>query len=275
MFIKDIIKTDKIIKILPNESLHYTLAKLSSSHDAAFVFSEDNKYLGVINPYYCLIKSSYPGNAKVEHCLYHAPKVHINYSMKKIIQLFTESKIHYLPTFDENDKFLGIISARHILSQFRHNPIFRVKVSDIIKNKNRPLIIINENDSIGAAISTFKLSRLSKLVVVGEDLKLKGILSYYDLIAYLVAPKTSPGRGEREGNKINFYHFKVKNFAKTYVVALTVEHLLSEVIIHILDKKIGSVVIVDCERHPIGIITTRDILKFFIQQRGFFYRFFK
>ncbi len=260
MSLQDIIKTTNIIKILPSENLSSALAKLSTSHDAAFVFTPENQYLGVINPYYCLIKSSYPGNAKAEHCLYHAPKVHIDYSLSKVADLFMQSKVHYLPVFDKEDHFLGIISARHILSQFHSLPIFNMKLKDAIRKKSHPLTVIYEDDNVSTAINIFKNSRLSKLIVVGKDFKLKGILSYYDLIAYLVVPKNSP-------EKISFFRQKVKLFAKTYVLALSAERQLSDVVRLILEKKIGSVIVIDETRHPIGIITTKDLLRFFITEQ--------
>jgi acetoin utilization protein AcuB len=266
MSLRDILKTDKIIRILPNESLHGALAKLSSSHDAAFVFSEDKKYLGVINPYYCLIKSSYPGNAKVAHCLYHAPRVRINYSLTKIAELFIESKIHYLPVFDEADHFLGIISARRLLSRLKGDLQFKVKIDELLKMKKKPLSVIFDEDTAATALALFKSTKFSKLVVTDRDLKLKGILSYFDLIYYLTLPKTSPQAGEREGDKISFYHHKVKTFMKSYVLTLTGDRLLSDALHLILTKKIGSVVILGEKKHPVGIITTRDLLRFFIQQ---------
>ncbi len=260
MSLQDIIKTNNIVRILPWENLSSALTKLSTSHDAAFVFTPENKYLGVINPYYCLIKSSYPGNAKVEHCLYHAPRVRINHPLTKVASLFMQSKIHYLPVFDVEDHFLGIISARHILSQFHALPVFKTSITRALKYKNHPMIVIYENDSVATAINIFKQSKVSKLIVVSRDLKLKGILSHYDLIAYLVAPKNSP-------EKISFYHQPVKLFAKTYVLTLSPEHTLADVIKLILEKRIGSVVVVDKTRHPIGIITTKDLLRFFINEQ--------
>ncbi|MDO8610588.1 MAG: CBS domain-containing protein [bacterium] len=260
MSITDIIKTQNIITITSNETLSSALAKLSTSHDAAFLFSPENKYLGVINPYYCLIKSSYPGNAKVEHCLYHAPKIHTNFSISKIAELFIESKIHYLPVFDDKEHFTGIISARHLLSQFQDLPMFNVKISELLKQKKGRLAMIDENELVTSAVNEFKITKYSKLVVIGKDLKLKGILSYYDLISYLVAPK----KGQRSGDKYGLTHQKVKNFAKSYVLTLSSDKTLHEVIKMILTKKIGSVVVIDSTKHPIGIITTKDILRFFI-----------
>lgn len=261
-----LIRTDNIIRISPNETLSSALAKLSSSHDAAFVFSDDNKFLGVINPYYCLIKSSYPGNAKVEHCVYHPPKLHFNYPLAKVADSFIQSKIHYLPVFDDKERFKGIISARYLISAFQLHPIFHVPIQTILKEKKKPIATVDENDSIASAINEFKKTKLSKLIVVTKDLKLKGILTYYDLITYLINPKDHPGQGQREGLKTNALHQKVKNFAKSFVFTVSPQNSLSDVVKFILTKSIGSVIVVDQNKRPIGIITTKDILRYFISQ---------
>lgn len=257
---------NEVLRISPDESLASALSKLTTSHDAGFVFSDDNRFMGVVNPYYDLIRSSYPGNAKVENCLFHPPHIKSEYSMSKIAKLLIESKIHYLPVFDDKNEFEGIISARRILDQFKDSPIFHIKISEFIQNKNKTLVTVSQDELISTAIHLFKTTKLSKLIVISKDMKLKGILSYYDLISYLIAPKNGEHRGDRVGNKVNFYNQKIRNFVKTYVLTLSSSHLLSDALYMILDKKIGSVVIVDDERHPIGILTTRDFLRLLIKE---------
>ena len=115
MNLLDAVKTKNIIKISLEDSLSSALSHLSSSHDAAFIFDDKKKFVGVINPYHALIHASYPGNAKVAHCLFHPPRVKRNFSISKVAQLFIESKLHYLPVFDERDEFIGITSARRLL----------------------------------------------------------------------------------------------------------------------------------------------------------------
>ncbi|MBI3366054.1 CBS domain-containing protein [Candidatus Roizmanbacteria bacterium] len=266
MSLQGIIKTNNIIRIALDDNLASALSKLRTSHDSAFLFNDKEQFVGLVNPYYCLIKSSYPGNAKVEHCVYHPPKIYIDYSVEKTAELLIESKIHYLPIFDRQEHFVGIISARRLMQHFRSNPALKIKIKDILKHKNRPLSLIFEDDTVQRAVNLFKLTKHSKLIVVNKNEKLKGILSYYDLISYLVAPKKTEKRGEREGNKVNFYHHKVKNFSKSYVLTLSLEDTLDKAINLIIDKRIGSIVIVDEKRYPVGIITTRDLLRFFIQK---------
>lgn len=262
----NIIKTENIIRVTPSDTLSTALSRLTTSHDAAFVFSDEQKFMGLINPYYCLIQSSYPGNAKVEHCLFHPPKIKINYPLDKTINLIIQSKVHYLPVFDDLEKFLGIISSRHLLDALKDDARLKFTIDDVLSKKKRPLLTIYEDDPISTAISLFKQYKVSKLIVINKDLKLKGILSYYDLIYFLIMPKERLHPGEREGNKIAFYNQKVKNFAKSYVLTLNKQDQMSSALKLILDKKIGSVVIVDEGRRPVGIITTRDFLNLIIGQ---------
>lgn len=256
----DFLKVKNIIKIDPEETLSSALSYLGSSHDAAFVFSDTDKFLGVVNPYHCLIKNSHPGNAKVEHCIFHAPRIRTRYSPAKIAQLMIESKVHYLPVFDDQEKFTGIVSARHILNQFRNSKLFNIRIGDFLLSKNQPLVTIMEGELISHAINMFKTRKISKLVVINKDLKLRGIITYYDVINFLVAPRKKGHKGDRKGDRLSFQYQQVKNFSKTYVLTLYPENTLKDAINFILEKEIGSVVVIDKDKHPIGIITTRDFL---------------
>lgn len=270
MRLLNILKENDIIKVSPEDHLSKVLSKLSTSHDAAFVFDNNGKYIGIVSPYFTMIKSSLPANTKVQHCLTHTSKIYLNYPLSKVCELFIQSKIHYLPVFGEEDKFLGIISARRILSYFKNLSIFKVKIEGIINKRWKGLITVFEDDTITQAIHLFKTNRISKLIVINHDKKLKGVLSYYDLIKLMVSPKYSSHHGERGGNeKISFYNYRVKNFAKSYVLTLSKENLIIEVINLIVNKKIGSVIIVDKDRRPLGIVTTRDILRFYIDNEKF------
>jgi len=270
MRLLNILKENDIIKVSPENHLSKVLGKLSTSHDAAFVFNDKNKYLGIVSPYFTMIKTSFPANTKVEHCLTHTAKVYLNYPLSKVCELFIQSKIHYLPVFDpQNENFLGIISARRILSYFKDQPIFKVKVEEVIRKRWQGLVTVFEDDTITQAIHLFKTKKISKLIVINHEKKLKGILSYYDLINLMISPKYSSHHGDRLNEKISFYNYRVKNFAKNYVLTLSKEKHLIEVINLIVSKKIGSVIVIDNERRPLGIVTTRDILRFYIDNEKF------
>ncbi len=271
MRLLNLLKENNIIKISPDATLSQALSKLSTSHDAVFVFDDKGKFLGLINPYYHAIRNSYPSNTKVIHCLFHPPKIYINYPLTKVAELFIQSKVHYLPVFDQKDNFLGIISARRVLSYLRSLPLFEEKIGEFIKFKKLP-IIIETNTPVSEAINLFKKEKVSKLIVVAKDNKLKGVLSYYDLINLLITPKVKESKGDRLGSKFHLLNKPVYEYYKTTVLTLTEDDFLKKAVELILDKKIGSVIIVDKNKKPLNIITTRDLLQFYINQSkaGFF-----
>ncbi len=261
-------KIENIIKVTPEETLSSIMSYFTSSHDAAFVFEPKKGgdiFLGIVNPYYCVIKKSYPANTKARHCMIHPPKVDINTSVEKTAQMMMDSKIHYLPVFESaggEQKFIGIISARRILSGIADSDRLKITIREFL-DKRRPLITIFEDDYISKAMALFKQHKISKLIVISEDLKLRGILSYYDLIAFLSVPRERQGFS-REGNKTPILQTKVKNFMKTNVLTLSLTDTLSKAADLILKKQIGSVMVVDQEKLPIGIITTRDLLQAYV-----------
>lgn len=255
------IKTENIIKINPDATLSSALSKLSSSHDAAFIFSETGSYLGVINPYYTVIKSSLPGSTKVENCAFHPPRISVNDSLERIAQQMTESKIHYLPVFDDAQHFIGITSGRRILREIQKLPISKTTVLEVFQSRNGGVVSVYDNDTINTAMNLFKEHKISKLVVIDKNMKLQGILSYYDLTPYLVAS----GKGKNQEKSINlheknhFMNMKVKGYAKKTVLVVSPQATVSEAITEMITRGVGSVIIIDGESNPLGIVTTKDI----------------
>jgi hypothetical protein len=70
---------------------------------------------------------------------------------------------------------------------------------------------------------------------------------------------------DREGKKDAILNQSVKKFSKSFVLTLSPGNKMSDGLDLILEKKIGSVVIIDNARHPVGIITTRDFFDLMMQ----------
>ena len=255
-----IVKKTGIIKASPTDQLSAVISKLKSSHDAAFIFDDKEKFVGVINPYYTLIKSSaYDGNTKVANALFHPPHIGQTDSIARIVKLMNESKIHYLPVFDEEERFVGITSARRILAYMKDFEVSKLTLSQISHTQKGLVITVKMTDPISAAISLFKDYKTSKIVVVDEHGKLRGILSHYDLIPYLLAPGRRTQKG-RKGERPRFVDTPVKNYAKTTVLKMKLTDTVHDALEEILAKEIGSLIIVDEESRPVGIVTSRHLL---------------
>ncbi|GIW63556.1 MAG: CBS domain-containing protein [Patescibacteria group bacterium] len=266
MKVKEILKTTGIIRTTADETLAAVLANLPSSHSAAFVFdSEDYKnYLGVVSPYYTMIRTTYPPETKVETVLFHCPKLSLTDDLTEAVRLMNESKIHYLPVFDAKRAFVGIATARRIMRKLLDENLLNISVADVLAKKKQ-LITINENQQVSEALSVFKTNKVSKLVCVDDHSHLRGVLTYYDLIALSLSPKFRISYGDRAGNRHKDWQMPVKNFMKTYVLTLKPTDTLSLAASMILDKEIGSVVVLDNNKKPIGIITTKDIISVILE----------
>jgi CBS domain-containing protein len=263
--IRDIVTTENILEASEQDSLSKALSKLPTSHSAAFIFSDNKRKVGLVNPYHCIIRSSLPGNAKVEACIFHPPKLYTNTPINKVIESFIASKIHYLPIFNRNETFAGVVSSRRVLDALKTSSVFNVSIEEVLKKKSKPLVSIEDTDNMATAIHLFKLHKTSKLIVVNNNNKLKGVLSYYDLIHFMISPKHKLGAGDKEGKKDGFARQKVTTYAKTYVLTLSPKEKIRRALDLVLEKRIGSIIIIDADRHPVGIITTRDFFNLILR----------
>lgn len=262
MKLRELFKTEDIIKITPEDTLASALGLLKSSHDAAFVFKDD-KLEGIINPYYALIKKSYPANTKVKTCLVKPPRLNISDSIEKACRLMVESKIYFLPVY-ENDRFIGIISARRILKYIRQDARFDAKLDDKTIRSHR-IVTIKDTAYLSKALALFKKFKISKLVVISSSEKIAGMLTYYDLINLLSLPIERQNYASRTGDKHPLLKKPVKNFIHARVYSLTSDHTYKDVINELLEKEIGSIVITN-NNQLYGIVTVRQILRMYAEK---------
>jgi CBS domain-containing protein len=236
---------------------------MQSSHDAAFIMKGD-QYIGVINPYYSLIKhNKYDGDSEAKSSLYHPPRLTTEDSLERIVGLMIDSRLHYLPVMDGN-KFLGVVSARGILAKMAQDQAFNKLILDALQTKNKPLVSVYLSDEINKVINLFESEDVSKLVVIDEKMKLQGIMSYYDIIPHLLVPteRIDARNMKSVSNLDTFQGLTVKNVAKSLVHTLTPNATLHDALQDIIKRSIGSVVIVNAQGFPVGIVTVRDLLQF-------------
>lgn len=269
MTVQKVYKTKNIIKVSPEDTLSHIFSLFSSSHDSAFVFDDNDSFLGLVNPYYCMILKSYPANTKVKHCLTHPPHIDINASLKTVARTIIDSRIYYLPVFS-NNTFAGIISAKRLLDAVKNESEFHFSVGSFLKH-TQSIVSVFPHDFLSKALTLFKKHRISKLAVITKDLKLEGVISYFDLISYMLVPREKQRFSSREGVKIPFLHRFVGTIMKTNVVTVNKNDLLSKVVSIILQKQVGSVVVVDHERHPIGLVTMHDLLSIYVGRQRLFH----
>lgn len=255
---KDLLKNKGIITCSPSCSLSEALALLQSSHDAVFVVETENKLLGVINPYYVLFQSNLPPATKVKNCLFSPPKLKESTPLSEIARNMMESKVYYLPVFSQEGSWIGIVSIRRLLRTVVED-IGYVEELEITRKTN--IVTIRDNANLGKARALLSNKGVSRLPVINDTHRLVGILTRFDLRTAFAEPKSSQRFLSRSGEKRKLINKPIRGFYKKTVVTATDKTSLSQMLQMMLDKEIGSIVMVNSKWQPIDILSYRDLLK--------------
>ena len=259
--VKDILKTEGIITLGLNQKLAEAASRFQSSHDAIVVLS-DEQVKGLVCPYYTMIKRVYPPRTKLANCLFSQPKIYLDTTLAKVARLMLESKVHYLPVMDDKSKLIGLVTARRILETFLDYPQNEDQVTDIVNNKQY-LQTVNLNCKFDEVLRFFQNTKLSKLVVVNRQNNLQGIISMFDLLPLFQEPKQRKSFYDRGEDFSQFDRYAIKNFLKRSTIQVTSRSKLKQVTRLILDKEIGSVIVMKNRLQPSSIVTTSDLLRYF------------
>ncbi|MFC1653347.1 CBS domain-containing protein [Patescibacteria group bacterium] len=255
---KDFLKTEKIITFSPDEVLSKALASLNSGHDAAFVVNSKDILLGVVSPYYVQFHGNFPPATKLQRCMMMPPKLSLNSSLERVVRSMLESKMYFLPVLDDKKKLLGIVSLRRILKRVFEDKNLYEGVEEQIKIRN--VTTVTKKSSLGKVRSILKKGKISRLPIVDNKNKLVGLITRYDLRRALSDPKHSQGFSKK-GRKEKVLDTSIEGFMKTRVKTIDESGSLKDAIETMMNKRIGSVVIVDKKNLPSGIITYREVIK--------------
>jgi len=257
---KDILKTAGIISLDENAPLSEAIPKFKSSHDAIMVIDQD-QFLGLVNPYQVMVKRTYPPKTKLKNCLFSPPKLNLNTELLEIARLMLESKVHYLPVLNDASQLLGIVTARRLLRSQLNNPRANLPVAKLVEDKPY-LRSINLDSSFDELLRFFQRTKLSKIVVVNRNHNLQGIISLFDILPLFEESKERKPFFDRGETTNRLTKYTLKHFLKTATIKVNPTEKVKTAIRLILDKEIGSVIVMKNRLQPENIITTSDLLKF-------------
>lgn len=255
---QDLLKLRKIIKCTPHQTLSQALAPLNRTHDAAFVFDENDKYLGVINPYISIFKSKHPGDTKVSSILFKPPQLTLDSYIWDVAKAMMDSKIYFLPVIAGNGDFEGVVSVNRMFDAIRKRDDIVKQINLITKNS---VVTVMQDSNLDKTYNLMRDQRVSRLPVVDIRGRLVGILTRFDIQAAFSEPNKGRSWAPRVGEKSKYLAQPLKNYYHKIVVTASVGATALQIISLLLDKQVGSVVIIDRNRVPVGIVSIYDLLK--------------
>ncbi len=257
----------KVAQSTDDEHMGTILNLVESSHEPVFIFDKSNKFLGLISATSALYKRNIPYNAKVGSMVVNPPHLTLSSSVFDVVGQMLSTRFYTLPIFDNNKKPIGAVKARTIFKRLIRSPKLLKNIGSKLKVK-RPEIIEN-NIKVKDAFELLKHKKVSRLMVVDKQGKLIAVVTRNDLKNAFINPtprqrfsKSSgdTGQGMFDNEEVKRNDMPILNFIRNNVAKIDVNTLPVQIIKKFIESKRNSVILVDRDNHPMGLISNRDLL---------------
>jgi CBS domain-containing protein len=219
------------------------------------VLNEKDEYSAVITRRSIIRSKHDPSNTKVKTLMRSAPKISEETSASEAARLMIESNIRQLPVFS-GEKLTGFVTDEDIIHGVVLVKWGSKKIKEIMSEKP---VVLEEDESVGAALSLFREHAVSHLPIVKNG-KLTGLLSIHDVIENIYQPKERQTHGEIVGEKVPVLSVPVKGIMSQPVITVLPTNRLRYAAEKMHSLNISSLVVVKRKR-PVGILTKLDFLE--------------
>jgi len=257
--VSEILKTSGIKKAPLDERVDKAFADLQSTHDAIFVFDQEN-FKGVVNLYHSTLGKKINPQQKVGKCLYHPPIANKTTLIVEAARLMVESRLYRLSVI-EKTKFVGAVFSEDVLKWFKTTNEAKQLIADLVEIKKPQTIDFGK--TVDQALQLMIKTGQNRLLVTDKNGNLLGILTLYDLRKIITEPRRRLSFLTRSPIKKEFANQRLKKFYQRSVVSVFASDSLKKAINLMLKNKVGSLVVFDKNKNaqPIGLISARSILK--------------
>ncbi|RRJ33772.1 CBS domain-containing protein [Halocatena pleomorpha] len=242
------------------------------------ILVEGEEVEGVI-PRKELLGSHHDPGEKLRSIVRSPPRVSRTEDVRETARLMVESELKLLPVY-EGTQFYGVITDHAILDLVLEH-LDALSVEDVF---TRDLISVKPDDTLGRVINVLRENDISRVPVI-EETEAIGLISVFDLVEFIVrkmdrnrsgAPDgfdghggagSSPGFrsnrsfGERVGESARMLDLPARDVMSTPVRTVAPETPLDEAVAEILGTEYSSLVAINSNGTPIGIMTTTDVLR--------------
>ena len=265
---KDFIAVDK------NDSISHLIGQMKLRGVKSAVIFDKGKFIGVADVRLLIKTKINPVKTKVATVVRTVPTLHGKEDLRELISIMIKADMNMLPVVKDK-RVEGVVIAKDLLVEVRKKKVARKKITECCTLSP---ITLHENDGVGKAIEILKTKGISRIPIVDDKGDLLNISSISDFIYEFILTQQdkteSRGRGSpvQMGNrtirafrqKIDMNKYPIKNLSSSIIVTASPDETIGKIIDKMERFSISSIVIVEYKK-PIGIVTIRDILKFFLK----------
>ncbi|QLG64216.1 CBS domain-containing protein [Halorarum salinum] len=242
------------------------------------VVEDDGEFAGVVTRKQ-LLASRHSPDAKARTVMQDPPRVDRTEDVRETARLMVESGLDLLPVF-EGSRLQGVVTAHDLLAHVQ-SYLDALSVEDVA---TRDLITATPDTTLGEVINSIREYGISRLPVVDDDDPV-GLVSVYDLVEFTVREmqrqqggsldgfdehggrgtrddyNATGGHGERAGFAARMLDLPVSNLMSTPARTVEADVLLDDAVERMLADDVSSLVVVDGDGRPTGIVTKTDVLR--------------
>ena len=249
---------DTISRVLP------LLDKLDPDKASALVVKEDGKIIGVIRERDLIRGSAMtnPHETKVKSFTIRTGIIdYSDLDVEKVVRRFVEDSTPFVIVKRDGD--YGVIHINDFLEAIK-SEIGDLKARNVM---NPEVIVVNAHDSAGKALSLMRTNGVDRLVVVDDNHRVVGVITGKDIVDRVIAPRRKARMGDAKGEKEKTMAIMVESIMSYPPITCYKDDRLADIIDQMIEHKVSSVVVVEQDGTPEGIITKKDILEKFIAEK--------
>lgn len=286
MDISDVVTTE-YLSFGPGTRVAKLVGAFTDRDARAVVAESDDGFEGVVTRRQ-LLASKHDPDERVDSVMRDdPPRVDRTEDVRETARLMVESELRLLPVF-EGEQFAGVVTARDMIAAVQRN-LDALDVDDVY---TQDLITVDPGTTVGQVINTVREQGISRVPVVDETdtgggvrREALGMVSLYDLVAFVVRSteqeqggdvggfdahggsgsgdqyRTHRGYGERAGEEITLLDLPARDVMNVPAETVTPGTSLDEAADEMLSNGYASLVVVDGDDQPVGILTLSDVLR--------------
>jgi len=237
----------KYVSVDGNKPLSKVVSMFKEKTREILVFEENDVFLGYLTKRYVTHQSKIQPEAKVSSLIKRVPTVQKDSAPDVIARAILSEKIFSVPVV-ENGKVIGVIRDIDLLRD--SEDIFGSK--KVKEAMTKQPIVVTSDTSVAKFIATCRTNNISRTPVVNESNELVGIMSPHDTTDLILS---------KSPKKLDMLSTAVKELMTQEVVTCTENDFLIETLVKLDSADHKALIVVDKENHPVGIITTTDLLE--------------
>lgn len=219
--------------------------------------TENGTYRGMLTERR-ILQSHVEDSTRAETMMEDVPKIDRTEHVRDVARKLVEGGTKVAPVF-ESEELWGIVTVDGILSAVIDN-LDALIVDQIYTDE---VVTVAVDGTVGRAINLLREHGISRLPVLDDQGRLRGIVTTYDLNDVIIRDMDKPTRGDRAGDLDRILDLPIRDAMNSPAETVSTTDSVEEAVRRMLANDYGGLVVTpeDDDRTVEGIITKTDVLR--------------